>query len=381
MAPTPVQTQPEISVLQLIGYFLRLGIIGFGGPPAHIAIMHSDLVEKQKWLTAAQFNEDLATANLLPGPTSTEMTIYIGYRLQGVRGAIAAGISFILPAFVIVLALSIAYVHFGTLASFTHVLYGIKPIALALVVYGTGQLGSPLLLSWREWALLALSTLAIVFAPVDILLLYIAAGLVMLSMHRIGTGTGMAAGMVSFVITAAPAGVSSLAVLLIFLKIGALIYGGGFALIGILQQELVHRLGWITQEQLLDAIAIGQATPGPVFTTATFVGYLVAGWGGAIAGTIGIFAPAFGFVILENKLLGRLKNKTIAQIFLRGVNIAVVASIIIAAAQLARDALIDPLTVVLFGGALIALVRFKLPAHWLVLIGLVIGLMRSWISG
>ena len=384
----------QVGILRIIGYFLKLGLIGFGGPPAHIALMRADVVDKRKWLTADQFNDDLATANLIPGPTSTEMSIYIGYRLRGVAGAIASGVSFIFPAFVIVLALSVVYVELGNLTQFHQVLYGIKPVALALILYGTAQLGQPVLQSWREWALLAASLIALLLTPIDVILIFLVAGLILLGLNftrftrthaavltvNISEWMRVQTAEVASSAASAAAAVSTLAVFATFLKIGLLIYGGGFALIGILQQELVRNLHWLTQQQLLDAIALGQATPGPVFTTATFVGYLVAGWSGAVVATLGIFAPAFVFVILENKLLGWLKQMNPVKIFLRGVNVAVVASIIVAALQLGREALADVPTLIIFVASLIALLRFRVDAHWLVLGGLLIGVLHAFLA-
>lgn len=364
-------------------YFLRLGTIAFGGPPAHIAMMRTDLVDRRKWVTADQFNEDLATANLLPGPTSTELAIYIGYRLSGAMGAIVAGACFILPAFFIVLALSIAYVHLGDVSSIERVLYGVKPVALALIMAGTAQLGQPLLIGWREWVLFVGVILVLSVAQTDVLVLFIASGLVLLVAHsspwrqRLSGYAALADG-VARVWALAPSSDPAMLIQVFFnfLRIGAIIYGGGFALVGILQQELVRNLGWITQQQLLDGIAIGQSTPGPVFTTATFVGYLVAGVPGAVLATVGIFAPAFIFVLLESRLFGALKANPSIQIFLRGVGVAVVATITIAAAQLSRSAMVDVPTALMAIASLIALMRFKMDALWLIGLGLLVGVIR-----
>jgi len=364
-------------------YFLRLGIIGFGGPPAHIALMRADLVDRLGWVTAEQFNDDLAVANLLPGPTSTEMAIYLGYRLGSMPGAIVAGTCFILPAFLIVLALSVAYVQLGSATSIEALLYGIKPVALALVISGTVQLGRPLLTGRSEWGLLFAGIAAVLFGALDVLLLFILAGLALLIIS--GSGRALVALVVASPtepVARAASYVSSADLALLaqvflnFLKIGTLIYGGGFALVGVLQQEAVRNLGWITQQQLLDGIAIGQSTPGPVFTTAAFVGYLVAGIPGAVLATLGIFTPAFIFVTLERRLLGRLRANTSVQTFLRGVNIAVVAAIAVAAAQLSRSAFVDGLTVVIGAASLIALMHFKTDVMWLVVAGLVVGIIR-----
>lgn len=374
------------ALLRIAAYFTRLGFIGFGGPPAHIALMRADLVDRRKWVSADQFNDDLAIANLLPGPTSTEMAIYLGHRLGGVAGAVIAGVCFILPAFFIVLALSIAYGNLGALTAVEELLYGVKPVALALIISGTEQLGRPILAGRSEWLLFLLSIAAVLSGQLDVLLVFILAGLALLlasgtwrSPARLGV-TLPAESTTQIMQLATSTDPALLAQIFFnFLKIGAVIYGGGFALVGILQQEVVRNLGWITQEQLLDGIALSQSTPGPVFTAATFVGYLVAGIPGAVLATIGIFAPAFVFVILEQRALGCLRANPRIQTFLRGVNVAIVATLVVTAAQLSRSALTDWTTIGIGLVSLIALLNFKLDATWLVGAGLAIGVIR-WLG-
>jgi chromate transporter len=366
------------SKAQLAAYFLRLGFIGFGGPPAHIALMRTELVDKRGWVSPDRFARDLATANLIPGPTSTEMAIYIGYRLHGRIGALISGTLFILPAFLLVLAISALYVTWGDTGWIGALLYGIKPVALALVINGVLQLGNSIPNNWRETLVFALALPVLAFTRVDVLLVFLAGGLLFLLLNGLLPRPPAAAAfaLLGGLPATAVGTVTALALFLAFLKVGAVIYGGGFALIGILQQEFVNNLGWINQRQLLDGIAIGQSTPGPVFTTATFIGFLAGGWQGAIAATIGIFLPAFAFVFLERAIIGRLGENAMFKAFLKGVNAAVVASIVVAAGQLSKDALVDVPTIAIAVLAFLALYVRKIDAHWLVAAGLGLGLLN-----
>jgi chromate transporter len=266
----------------------------------------------------------------------------------------------------------------------TRLLYGIKPVAFALVVHGILQLGSSVAWSPRSTAIALAAFAALAVTQVDVLLLFLIAGLAYAPLRRNAHMLLVPAPLIAYakiMITggAVTGAVSAAMLLWEFLKIGAVIYGGGFALIGVLQQTFVEHLGWVTQRQLLDAIAVGQSTPGPVFTTATFLGYLLAGIPGAVAATVGIFSPAFVFVRLEQLLLSRLRRSRFADSFsrfLQGVNLAVLAALAHASITLGRDALTDPFALLLCTGALVALAWKKVDAHWLVGVGLLIGLSR-----
>jgi chromate transporter len=374
MAPVTNPTTEAISPATLALYFLRLGLIGFGGPPAHIALMQADLVEKRRWLTREQFDADLATANLLPGPTSTELAIYIGMRMHGAPGAIIAGVCFILPAALIVGLLAWAYTTWGQLTWLADLLYGVKPAAFALVLHGLLQLARGTKWTAAGVCIAGASLAALLWTPIDVLLLFLLAGAAAVAASGVGVSLRAFAPIAAYAnIAAAP---TLLSVLWEFLKIGAVIYGGGFALIGILQQSLVQQLGWITQQQLLDAIAVGQSTPGPVFTTATFIGFLLGGPPGAVLATIGIFAPAFVFVRLEQVLLARIRRTPWFRTFLHGVNLAVLASLTSAALALGRDAIVDVPATLLCAAAMLAMAWKKVDAHWIVGAGLAVGLIR-----
>jgi chromate transporter len=372
-------------LLELAGLFLRLGFTAFGGPAAHIAMLRHEVVVRRKWLSDQEFLDLLGATNLIPGPNSTEMAIHIGARRAGWPGLMVAGACFILPAAFIVLSLAWAYVQFGATPQADAMLYGIKPVIMAIVVQALWGLArsavkGPLL------GAVGLAVLALYLLGVNELALLFGGGFLMLALHlarhrrlrapfaAIALPAAAAPGLVE-VVTATPVHLTQL--FLVFLKIGAMLYGSGYVLLAFLRGDLVERLGWLTDQQLLDAVAVGQFTPGPLFTTATFIGYLVAGLPGAALATLGIFLPSFVFVAATHPLVPRLRSLSWAAGFLDGVNAAAVGLMAAVTLQLGRAAVVDLLTAALALGALALLLRFRLNSAWLVLAGGVIGLARS----
>jgi chromate transporter len=372
-------------LLELAGLFLRLGFTAFGGPAAHIAMLRHEVVVRRKWLSDQEFLDLLGATNLIPGPNSTEMAIHIGARRAGWPGLMVAGACFILPAAFIVLSLAWAYVQFGATPQADAMLYGIKPVIMAIVVQALWGLArsavkGPLL------SAVGLAVLALYLLGVNELALLFGGGFLMLALHltrhrrlrapfaAIALPAAAAPGLVE-VVTATPVHLTQL--FLVFLKIGAMLYGSGYVLLAFLRGDLVERLGWLTDQQLLDAVAVGQFTPGPLFTTATFIGYLVAGLPGAALATLGIFLPSFVFVAATHPLVPRLRSLSWAAGFLDGVNAAAVGLMAAVTLQLGRAAVVDLLTAALALGALALLLRFRLNSAWLVLAGVVIGLARS----
>jgi chromate transporter len=348
-ALTDVPTE-RASIGDLARYFLRLGFTAFGGPAAHIAIMEDDVVTRRRWLTRDHFMDMLAATQLVPGPNSTEMAIHVGYVQQGLAGLIVAGVCFIMPAFLIVLAISIAYVAYGALPAVDALFYGIQPIIVAIVVQATYRLGRT---AWKTVGFRALGVVALVvalLAPIDPVWVIVAGGLAGLALARVAPprnpngGSGGLAALLALPLSAVPAALWAQAaavaplwrLALFFLKVGATLLGSGYLLIGYLQNDLVNRFGWLTPRQLVDAVAVGQMTPGPVFTTAAFVGYVIrAGASGDVArGVVGaavcalaIFLPSFVIVGLLGPLMPRLRGSKLASAFLDGVNAAVVGTI------------------------------------------------------
>lgn len=371
-------------ILEVAGFFLRLGLTAFGGPAAHVSLMRAEVVERRKWVDEQQFLDLFGMANAIPGPTSTEMAIYLGYQRAGWTGLILGGVCFILPAALIVTGLAWAYVRFGTAAQTGWLFYGIKPVVIAIVLQALWGLGRKAVKNWVT-ALAGLVVLTLYLFGVNVLILLAAGGVaVMLAgifpflrkRHRDGLPGISLIPIAGLSLPAAGAVVFSLPLLfLTFLKIGAVLYGSGYVLLAFLRADFVLRLGWLTDQQLVDAIAVGQVTPGPVFTTATFIGYLLGGLPGAFLATLGIFLPSFAFVAASYPLLGRLRSSPWASHLLDGVNVASLGLMAGVASQLGKTALVDPLTVGMAMASLLILFWLKINPTWLILAGALVGVI------
>ncbi|NVJ12814.1 chromate efflux transporter [Myxococcus sp. AM010] len=374
--------------------FLRLGFTGFGGPAAHIAMMEDEVVRRRRWLTREEFLDLLGATNLIPGPNSTELAIHLGHRRGGWPGLLVAGVCFILPAMLITLAAAWAYARFGSLPSAEGVLYGVKPVIIAVVLQALWGLGR---VAVKTRALAAVGVAAVIASALGVneLLVLFCAG-VLMALWRGGTrvaGAGQKQQGPGQMMLGLPLALQGLAagaagvvpfslggLFLFFVKVGAVLFGSGYVLLAFLRADLVERLGWLTQAQLLDAVAVGQVTPGPVFTTATFIGYLLGGSVGAVVATVGIFLPAFFFVAVSGPLVPRLRRSWVAGAVLDGVNVASLALMAVVTWQLGRSALVDAWTVGLALLSAALLLRFRLNSAWLVLGGALTGLLL-WTAG
>ena len=369
---------------ELAAVFLKLGTIAFGGPAAHIAMMDDEVVQRRRWFSHDRLMDLLGITNLIPGPNSTELAIHIGYERAGWRGLLVAGSCFILPAMLIVWLLAALYVRSQTIPQVDWLLYGVKPVIVAIVLQALWKLGRSAIKDYRT-AIAAMAVIGLYFLGInELLLLLLAGGLVMLSQQAGRTAAGWLLPTAIATAGGAPSAATEanwLSVFLIFLKIGSVLYGSGYVLLAFLQRELVERMQWLTSQQLLDAIAIGQLTPGPVFTTATFIGYLLAGHAGAIAATIGIFLPAFVLVGVVNPWVPKLRQSRWLSSFLNGVNAASLGLMAAVTWQLGLAALIDWLTVIVAIVSAIAVFRFRVNSAWLVLAGAIVGLVARGIGG
>ncbi|MGA7872774.1 MAG: chromate efflux transporter [Candidatus Binatus sp.] len=365
--------------------FLRLGTIAMGGPAAHIAMMEDEVVRRRRWLTHERFLDMLGICNLIPGPNSTEMAIHIGQQQAGLAGLIVAGACFILPAAAIVLAIAWTYVRFGAMPQAVGLLYGVKPVIIAVVLQALWGLGRTAIKS-RILAAIAIVALAASLLDVNDLIVLLGGGIVMLAIRavedRAGTRAALAAiptvatrasGAKAAVLAAAAVPFSLATLFLFFLKVGAVLFGSGYVLLAFIRTDLVDRLRWLTEAQLLDAVAVGQVTPGPVFTTATFIGYILGGFRGAAVATLGIFLPSFFFVSLSGPLIPHLRRSALAGAFLDGVNVGACALMAAVTLFLARAAIVDVTTMILAVSSAIILIRYRVNSAWLVLGGGLIG--------
>ncbi|WP_394838717.1 chromate efflux transporter [Pendulispora rubella] len=359
---------------ELAWAFLKLGLTAFGGPAAHIAMMENEFVRRRQWLAHERFLDLLGAANLIPGPSSSELAIYIGYERAGWRGLLVAGAAFVLPAALMVTAIAWAYVHFGSLPQLGGVLYGVKPVVIAVVVQALWGLAPKAVPTRGMGALAALAGVAIA-CGLEALAVLVGAGALSLALHRMRHRSGDESILALFAPALALGGSSfSLVTLfLTFVKMGAIVFGSGYVLLAFLRADFVDRLHWLTEAQLLDAVAVGQITPGPVFTTATFIGYVIAGPAGAAVSTVGIFLPGFVLVAATRPILGRMRRSPGAGAFLDGVNAATLALMAVVTVQLARSALVDAVTAILAVAGAVLLVRFKVNTTWLVLGGALAG--------
>ncbi|MCE2696156.1 MAG: chromate efflux transporter [Nostocales cyanobacterium LE14-WE4] len=376
---------------QVAKLFLKLGIIGFGGPVAHIAMIEDEVVKRRQWLTQEHFLDLLGVTNLIPGPNSTEMAIHIGYIYAGWLGLIVAGVCFIFPAVLITGLFAYLYVNYGTLPQVAPILYGIKPVVLAIIINAIWGLGKKAIKT-RKLLIIAIAVGLITgFAKVNEVVALLLGGILgmiwlcsgnQINLMIIGLTTSTFLQTTATVNTAINNHVSVplWQLGLFFLKVGSVLFGGGYLLIAFLQGGLVEEFGWLTQQQLLDAIAIGQFTPGPVLSTATFIGYIIAGFPGAIVATLGIFLPSFLLVAALNPFMNPIRNSSWTRPFLDAVNVSAVALMVLTTIQLGIATLILPKanSIDLLGlgisiiSAILA-IRYRINAAYLILGGGIIG--------
>lgn len=369
MSAAPNEDRPSLG--EIAWLFLKLGTTAFGGPAAHIAMMHDEFVTRRHWLSEEEFLDRLGAANLIPGPSSTEMAIHIGLLKRGWAGLLVAGACFIIPAAILVGIIAEIYVRFGALPRVEGVLFAVKPVVIAIIAQAFWTLGKTALKSWWLGVIGALAAVAYFLRGHELLILLSAALLASIPYWK-----PRAAAFFAFVVPVAAGGevpVSLTRLFLTFLKIGSVLFGSGYVLLAFLRGDLVDRLHWLTEKQLIDAVAVGQITPGPVFTTATFIGYLISGPRGAAIATIAIFLPAFVLVAISGPLVPRIRKSKIASAALDGVVVASLALMGVVAWQLGRAAIVDWWTAAIAVVSLLLLLKWKINSAWLILGAAAIG--------
>jgi chromate transporter len=377
--PDTVSAPPR-PLREVAALFFRLGATAFGGPAASIAMMRDEVVRRRGWLSGPQFLDLLGASNLSPGPTATKLAMYIGQRRAGWIGLVVAGVGFVLPATLMVLGLAWAYVEYGSTPAAGWLMYGIKPVIIPLILAALWQLGRHAIknvtagLGWIAVALLYL-------AGVNPLLLMVGGGLIIMlaqnaaRLRQVKLSRLIFPLPIGFAASGTAAGFSLVRLFLVFLKVGAVMYGSGYVLLAFLHTDLVEQRGWLTEPQLIDAIAIGQMTPGPLSTTATFIGYILGGVPGALLATVGIYLPAFLITALSYPLIARLRHSPWASSLLDGVNVAALGLMAAVTWELARAAYPDVFTILVGTIAAVLMVRYNISSVGLVIFGAGMGLL------
>ena len=378
---TTTTTFPSDRIIELVRYFLRLGFLGFGGPVALVGQMERELVDEHKWLTKEQMREAIAICQSLPGPLAIQVGIYISYLRGGFWGAWAGGWAFILPNFVIVAALGALYVYLGDLQPVTAIFYGVSPAVIALILHSCYRLAKLGMDDWLQWGIAAVCLAVTVILQAEVALLFIGAGIVGIlyygSLFKRTPPAALSVTAVPVLAQLAPTASSSILgkLLLFFLKAGSLTFGSGLVIVPFLEQGLVQQFGWLDQRQFLIAVAIGMISPGPVVITATFVGYLVAGFWGSVVSTIGIFLPSFLLVLIAAPLLARHRGNLNVQGFVKGAYAAAIGTILGACILIGRIAIGDWLTALIGLVSLAILFRWKVSNPLLIAATAVVGLI------
>ncbi len=374
---------------EIAGVFLRLGITGFGGPAAHIALMRDEFVRRRQWMKDDEFLEMVGIANLIPGPNSTELAMHIGSRQAGKRGLFVAGACFIIPAVVIVACIAWLYSEYGTSPAVIDVRYGVLPVIIAIIAHALTGLGRSTLVSSRNVVIASAAFVAYLFNVHELIILVVA-GIFAIALSMIvkywterktngRTPLMVGIGLLPFGVAEKSADIKLWRLFLVFLEIGAVLYGSGYVLLAFLENQLVNELGWLTSQQLLDAVAVGQVTPGPLFSTATFIGWQVAGVWGSVVATVGIFLPSFVFVSLLVVIVPWVRRHTAIQTFINGVTIASLGLMAGVLVDLVDDALVDPFTIAIAAVSLMVLLISKVNTTWLVAAGVAIGVTNHFL--
>ncbi|MEM8487013.1 MAG: chromate efflux transporter [Bacteroidota bacterium] len=390
---TETVTKEKGHLSEIARLFFKLGLIAFGGPAAHIAMMEDEFVTRRKWITREHFLDLIGATNLIPGPNSTEMTMHLGYERGGWSGLFTAGACFIFPAAVLTGVVAWFYVTYGSLPQVEPFLYGIKPAVIAVILGAVWKLGKKAVKGWKFAVLGIAVTVAILMGVGEIVALLVGGVVGMLWLRATGYGNSGTAGRFlpilfqdTTAVAAAGGGLVAASAISLwkigffFLKIGAILYGSGYVLVAFLEGGLVDDLGWLTQAQLLDAIAMGQFTPGPVLTTSTFIGYLLAKTPGAVVATLGIFLPSFIFVLILNPIIPKLRQSAWLSAFLDAVNVAAVALMVAVTILLGMDTLVGWQSWVIALLSAVLVLRFKINAAWIVLGSAFLGWLLTFVG-